>query len=88
MKEINRLIDQKSKYAEDTLILDQALCLKIKEKYIPFELEDNMPLELQNICGKLEGLFLLRQHRSKKICSFEGRHFFQMLSFYVFGENI
>ena len=57
MKETNRLIDLKTKYAEETLILDQVLCLKIKEKYVPFELEEKIPVELEKICEKLEGLF-------------------------------
>lgn len=56
-KESKRLIEQKTEDLANDVILNQALCQIFKEKYMPFGLEKNMPFELREFCGKLEGYF-------------------------------
>merc|ERR1712012_1318757 len=53
-KESKRLLQEKTALLESDLIMNQALCRTFKEKYIPFGLELDMPLKLQEFCGKIE----------------------------------
>ena len=65
------MLREKNEELELGLILNHELCQKFKEKYIPFGFEKNMPAQLREFCGKLEGIFkFLKQKFDQMLFNF------------------